>query len=248
MENLGLNLGYLLVQIVSFAIIMIVLRAWVYKPILNMLDKRRQAIAQGLEDARVAGEARANAELEAKNVVTQAQLKANEIIKEATDRASSVERELRAAADADTAKLREAAMKEIEEERTRILGDLRSQVVTLSMAATQKLIGESLTQERQRALLQEFFSGVRSGKMVVMEGADAAGLHGDGAEVTSALPLTSDEQAAVKQDLIQRMGGAASVSFRVDPKILGGLVVRVGDRVMDGSVSGQLQKLRTSLQ
>jgi F-type H+-transporting ATPase subunit b len=244
LDKLGLNLGYLIVQIFSFGIIFIVLRAWVYKPVLTMLDKRRRAIAQGLEDARVAGEARANAELEAREVITQAQLKANEIIKDATDRAGLVERELRAAADADTVKLREAAMKEMEEDRSRILGDLRSQVVTLSMAATQKLIGESLTQERQRALLQEFFSGVRSGKVVVWEGAE---IHGENAEVTSALPLTSEEQASVKKDMIARMGGAASVSFRVDPKILGGLVVRVGDRVVDGSVAGQLQNLRQNL-
>ena len=73
MEKLGLNLGFLLVQILNFGIIFIVLRAWVYKPILNMLEKRRQATAQGLEDARVAAEARANAELEAKNVIKDAQ-------------------------------------------------------------------------------------------------------------------------------------------------------------------------------
>lgn len=246
MENLGLNLGYLIVQVISFATIFIVLRAWVYKPVMNMLEKRRRVIAQGLEDARVAGEARSNAELEAKNIITQSQLKANEIIKEATERASMVERELRSAADAENAKLREGAMKEVEEERTRILGDLRSQVVTLSMAATQKLIGESLTQERQRALLQEFFSGVRSGKVLVLDGAEE--LHGNGAEVTSALPLTVEEQAAVKKELVGRMGGAASVNFHVDPKILGGLVVRVGDRVVDGSVAGQLQTLRQNLQ
>ncbi len=245
MENLGINLGYLLVQIVSFAIIFIVLRAWVYKPLLGMLEKRRAVIAEGLENARVAGEARANAEAEAKDVITQAQLKANDIIREATDRADSVERERRSAIDAEMAKQREAMTKEIDEERTRILGDLRSQVVTLSMAATQKLIGESLTQERQRSLLQEFFSGVRSGKVLVLEGAEVSG---ESAEVTSALPLTNEEQAAVKKEMIARMGGAASVSFRVDPKILGGLVVRVGDRVVDGSVAGQLQNLRQNLQ
>jgi F-type H+-transporting ATPase subunit b len=59
LEKLGLNLGYLFVQIFNFGILFVVLRAWVYKPILGLLDKRRMAIAQGLEDARVAAEARA---------------------------------------------------------------------------------------------------------------------------------------------------------------------------------------------
>ena len=49
MEGLGLNLGYLLVQIFNFAIIFVVLRAWVFKPILGLLDRRRTSIAQGRE-------------------------------------------------------------------------------------------------------------------------------------------------------------------------------------------------------
>ena len=57
MEKLGLNLGYLLVQIFNFLILFVILRVWVYKPILGLLEKRRENIAQGLEDARVAAEA-----------------------------------------------------------------------------------------------------------------------------------------------------------------------------------------------
>jgi len=42
-------------------------------------------------------------------------------------------------------------------------------------------------------------------------------------------------------------GGAQVVTFRVDPGILGGLVVRVGDKVVNGSVAAQLEDLRQSL-
>ena len=68
-----------------------------------------------------------------------------------------------------------------------------------------------------------------------------------GAEVTSALPLSAAEQETVKKDVLGKLGGAAAVSFKVDPSILGGLIVKVGDQVMDGSVSGQLHSLRQSL-
>ena len=60
-------------------------------------------------------------------------------------------------------------------ERERILGDLRSQVASLAMAATQKLIGEALDEKRQRSLIDQFFSGVKSGKVVVLEDADLQG-------------------------------------------------------------------------
>ncbi|NMB60453.1 MAG: F0F1 ATP synthase subunit delta [Chloroflexi bacterium] len=72
-------------------------------------------------------------------------------------------------------------------------------------------------------------------------------IKGTGAEVTSALPLSSSEQELVKKDVLGVLGGSAAVSFKVDPSILGGLVIKVGDRVLDGSVSGQLQNLRQSL-
>jgi F-type H+-transporting ATPase subunit b len=167
-------------------------------------------------------------------------------VREATGRAEVAAREVHAAAEAEAAKTRAGALADFEQERTRILGELRGQVAALSIAAAQKLIGASLDEQRQRALLQEFFSGVRSGKLVLMQ--DAGEISGEAAEVISALPLTTDEQDVVKRDVLSKLGGGATVSFRVDPSILGGLVLRVGDRVVDSSVAGQLQELRQSLQ
>jgi glucuronate isomerase len=65
MEALGINLGLLIVQIIAFIIVFLTLNAWVYQPLLNMMETRKQKIAQGLEDARVAAEARADAEKQA---------------------------------------------------------------------------------------------------------------------------------------------------------------------------------------
>jgi F-type H+-transporting ATPase subunit b len=135
-------------------------------------------------------------------------------------------------------------MAEAERERERILGDLRSQVGSLAIAAARKLIGDSLDEQRQHALIDEFFSGVRAGRVAVLE---QNGLSGASAEVTSALPLTAEEKEAVRQDILSRIGAQATVTFRVDPGILGGLVVRVGDKVLDGSVAGQLEALRQNL-
>lgn len=245
MEKLGFNLGSILIQIASFGILFVVLRAWVYKPLMGMLEKRRNTIAQGLEDARVAAEARANAERESNQIIAEAQAKAAEVVRDATTRAEAAAREVKAEADADAAKARDNALAEVHQERDRVLSEVRGQIAALSIAATQKLIGESLDEKRQHALLNEFFSGVRSGKVTVLEGETVSG---GAAEVTSALPLTDDEQQAVKTDVLSKLGNSASVTFRVDPSILGGLVVRVGDRVVDGSVAGQLQGLRQALQ
>jgi F-type H+-transporting ATPase subunit b len=244
LEALGLNLGYLLVQILNFLIIVVVLQAWIIGPIIGLLERRRTSIAQGLEDARVAAEARANAEKEARDILAKAQAEANQKIREATERAEAAAREVQSAAEADAVKARESTLAEAALERDRVLADLRGQIAGLAMAAAQRLIGEALDERRQHALIEEFFSGVRSGKVTVLEGES---LSGSSAEITSALPLTPAEQEAVRSDILSKIGTQSTVAFRVDPSILGGLVVRVGDKVLDGSVSGQLEGLRQSL-
>ncbi|MCX7607831.1 MAG: F0F1 ATP synthase subunit B [Anaerolineales bacterium] len=243
MDKLGLNLGFFLFQIFNFTVMAILLYAWAYKPIVRSLEKRREKIAQGLEDARIAAEARANAEKEAAKIIADAQAKAAQIVRDATERAEQAAKDVRAAAEAEIAKARENALAEAEGERNRMLSDLRGQIAALAIAATQKLIGEALDEKRQHALINEFFSGVKAGKVVVLESAE---VRGASAEVISALPLTAEEEETVRRDILAKIG-AQAVTFRVDPKILGGLVIKVGDKVLDGSVAAQIEGLRQAL-
>jgi len=245
LEGLGINLGYLLVQVFNFLIIFVILAAWMYKPLLNMMQQRRETIARGLEDARIASEARENAEKEAEEILAKAQQEAGKIVSEATERGEQVRVEIKEAAETEIVQLREDAAVDAQQEKEKILGDLRGQVAALSIAAAQKVIGESLDEKRQRALIDDFFSGVKTGKVVLLEGKS---ITGTSAEVTSALPLTKKEQETVSKDVLGKLGESATISFHVDPNILGGLVIRIGDKILDGSVAGKLESLSRSLQ
>jgi F-type H+-transporting ATPase subunit b len=244
LDKLGLNLGYLIIQIANFAILFIVLRAWVYKPITNMLDKRRQAIAKGLEDARVASAARANAETQAAKIIADAQTQAGAIIRDASSRTETTIKDLKQKADEEIAKAKQVAMAEALQDRDKMLGELRSQVAALAIAAAQKLVGDSLDEKRQRALLAEFFSGVKAGKLTLL---DDVKLEAADAVVTSALPLTPEEKAILQKDVFAKTGKEVKVDYHVDPSILGGLVIKVGDKLIDGSVLGKLDSLRQNI-
>lgn len=243
MEALGISLGLLIVQIIAFFIVFLALNAWVYKPLLDMLETRKKKIAQGMEDARVAAEARSDAQKDAAKIVSDAQAQAAQVINEANERAEKLAARVKADAEQVIAKERESARAEIAVERERVLSDLRGQVAALAVAAAQKLVGEALDEKRHHALIDEFFSGVKSGKVVVLDGAD---FKGESAVVTSALPLNDAEQDTVKKNILSKVN-AQAVTFRVDPSILGGLVIKVGDKVLDGSVSGKLEDLRQNL-
>jgi len=67
------------------------------------------------------------------------------------------------------------------------------------------------------------------------------------AKVSSAVPLTGDEQAALAERLEARLGQPLELTFKVEPSVLGGVVVRVGDQVIDGTVKGRLDALAQTL-
>jgi F-type H+-transporting ATPase subunit b len=242
-EGLGINLTVLAAQIFNFILLFLILRGVAYKPMIKFLDGRREKIAKGLEDARRAEERLANIEKDYQSRMDAARADAQKMVAEMTANAEKNAAAIAAKANEDAAKIKATAQEEAETERNKALADLRSQVVTLSMAAANKLIGDSMDEKRQRSLVNEFFSGVREGKIVLLE--PGVKLEGAKAEVTSALPLALDEQVAIRADLATR--GTLDVDFKVEPRILGGLVVRVGDRVVDASVSGQLESLKQSL-
>jgi F-type H+-transporting ATPase subunit delta len=67
------------------------------------------------------------------------------------------------------------------------------------------------------------------------------------AKVTSAVPLTETEQETMRSKLAERFGSDLEIQFQVDASLLGGVYLRVGDQVIDGSVAGKLAALRDRL-
>jgi F-type H+-transporting ATPase subunit b len=218
MEGLGINPWMLLAQIVSFVLLVVILRAVGYTPIQKMLREREERIARALEEAKAAEEARAKVEAEREEILGRARTEAQEIVADAQRRAREEREKLLAQAREEAEHIRETARQEAEAERAQMLGQMREQIVALSIAAAHKLVGEALDEQRQRALVEAFFSGVREGRVVVLP-----------------------------EEMETRLGTGLDISFRVDPQVLGGLVVRIGDRIVDASFAGQLEQMRRAL-
>jgi F-type H+-transporting ATPase subunit b len=224
---LGINAGFLLAQIINFLIIFAALTLGLWRPLVNQLDQRAAKIQKGLEDAAVAANARKNAEAEAERIVASAKADIGKQIEEGRARGEDVRKQVEAEARTEADRIRSEARAAASSERDQQLSALRGQVAAISIAAAQRLIGANLDEKRQQALLNDFFAKVP---------ADAKGLSGQ-VEVVSAMPLSADEQAKVKKEI------GADATFSVDPGILGGLIVRSGDRVVDGSVRSNLDEL-----
>jgi len=233
LEALGINLGYLVIQIVGFLLLVLLLNAILYRPLLNMLDRRRERIAEGLNQAREAEAALARAEADRDKLLDEARQEAQRITSEARSRAEEAGKALEATARQEAQRIREQAQTEAASERDRQLADVREQVVSLSIAAANHILGQNLDEKRQRELVADFFSNVP---------ANARNITGESVTVTTAVPLSDNE----KQKFQKEFGGK-TVNFRTDPSILGGVVVRSGAQEVDASFRNQLTELRTSL-
>ncbi|GAB4569323.1 MAG: hypothetical protein Kow0077_01660 [Anaerolineae bacterium] len=232
MEALGINAGFLIAQIVNFGVIILLLAFVAWRPLTRTLDERAMKIAKQLEDAEVAAKARQNAEAEAAKIIEDARREASKFADEARARGEESAQALVTEARAEAEKILKDAREKAEAERNRQLADLRDQVASLAIAATHKLVGEALDEQRQRALVKQFFTAVP----------ETARNLGGAVEVVSALPLTDAEQAEVK-----KLTGASEITFVVDPDIMGGLIIRAGSKVVDGSVRAELREIAAQL-
>lgn len=66
-------------------------------------------------------------------------------------------------------------------------------------------------------------------------------------EVTSAVPLSQDQQARIREDLRRRYGERLEIRFNVDPSLIGGLIIRVGDQVLDNSLRTRLSSIQRNM-
>lgn len=66
-------------------------------------------------------------------------------------------------------------------------------------------------------------------------------------EVQSAVPLASDEMSSITKTIEHELGASVAIDWHANPDILGGLRIRIGDRMLDSSIRGQLDRLRVEL-
>lgn len=158
MEKLGINTTWLLAQLVNVGLLIFLLWQFAYKPVLKMLNDRKQKIQESLDYAeKVKQDAAAQQkEFEQKLEATRRETQAATA---AAAQAGEKEREaILVQAREEARKLVEQARSQIEYERKQMLAELRDEVVQLSMLTTQKVIGQSLDENAHRKLVSEFLA------------------------------------------------------------------------------------------
>jgi F-type H+-transporting ATPase subunit b len=154
-RTFGVDWPHLTAQLISFAIVCVTLYWFAYKPVLRMLESRRQLIELGKANAERINAALANIESQRQSVMAEAQAQSARLIAEARDIAKRLqEQEAQRSivtAEQIMAKAREAA----EQEHARMFAELRREVGRLVVQTTTAVVGKVLTPDDERRLAEE---------------------------------------------------------------------------------------------
>ncbi len=153
-----INLFWVIVSAANFIVFFLIVRMLAFTGLVKTLEDRRSRIEQGLADAEQARRDREYAEQERFAAITDARREANEIINRAQKVSAEAREQDIAATRDELARLRERAAAEIEAEKQRAIAELRGEVTDLALAAAGRVVGDSLTGDRQRKLVADFLA------------------------------------------------------------------------------------------
>jgi F-type H+-transporting ATPase subunit b len=154
------TLGDSLVTLISFLLLFVVIKSVAWKPLMNMLAQREEAINADLDKAETA---RLSAEQQLAEVELQlreARTKANDTLSRAQAEGTEMQRAIVEEAKEDARRIRTQAEKEIDLERKQAFTSLRSEISEMSISIAEGIIGKELNADDQNRLIEEFIKGL----------------------------------------------------------------------------------------
>lgn len=151
-----LNPGMTFWTIVTFLVVLLVLRLTAWKPILSMIEERERTIGQALESAQKEREEAERLLAEQKEAIANARREAAELIRKNQAEVEAAREVAIERAKGEAEKLLADAQRTISEERAKAVAEIRTLAVDLAIQAAGKLIEENLDEAKQRKLAEDF--------------------------------------------------------------------------------------------
>jgi F-type H+-transporting ATPase subunit b len=155
-EGLAINPFWILVVALNFLFFFLIVKVFILDKVMKMLDDRRDLIEQGLRDAEAARQAKDDADALREAVLHQARREAKDILEHSQKVAQETREAEMAALRGEIERLREKASLELNAEKERALEEMHDEVVDLALTAAGRVVGDVMTGERQRALVEQF--------------------------------------------------------------------------------------------
>jgi len=153
--SLGVNLPLLVAFVINFIVLFVLLRLFLYKPVLKMLDERAKRTAEAMEQAEATKKEYEQARVEVQKQIEKGRQEGQAFIAQAMQVGERLKEESRQEATKQAQTIVDRTRSELEAERDKIVGDLRREFVDISISAAEKVIKETLDKEKHRRLIEE---------------------------------------------------------------------------------------------
>jgi F-type H+-transporting ATPase subunit b len=154
-SQLGINVPLLITQLVTFVILLVVLRLVAYKPLMRMMDERSRRIKESMEQAETVREQSEQAEEQVKAQLAEASREGQERLQRAIRAGDDVRAKAQEDAKAEAEALLVRARSEIQQERDEAINEVRRSFADLTVLAAGKVIEQSLDKEKHKELIDK---------------------------------------------------------------------------------------------
>ena len=239
------NVWTLLFQITNFVVLLVILRRILYRPVREIMEKRRGAIEREMQDAeRTKGEAQA---LKDKYEAEMNGLKDQKarMLEAVQDEVSEERKRLidKAREDADKIIAREKAL--VNAEKRTFEAEMKDKVLDSVSMFSSNLLRDIADEALHEAVFRKFLAGL---EQCMPEIASAAGKEETlSLDLSSAYPLHDEDIERVKDAVLSGIGRKVAVAATLEPALIAGVRMKAGDQVIDSSVAGQIQALKERL-
>ncbi len=154
-EALGINLKILLAQLINFSVLVFVLWRFAYKPIMKVLNDRREKIIQGVKAAEKSEEKLVQAETKEKEIISEAKKEALKIVEEAKERAELKYQEIVNKSKEDVGQIINQEKEKIHQEKEAVLVEIRQEIGSLLGVGLNKFLDKKINRENDEIIITE---------------------------------------------------------------------------------------------
>ncbi|MCF6156213.1 MAG: F0F1 ATP synthase subunit B [Candidatus Brocadia sp.] len=239
------NIWTLLFQIINFIVLLFILKRILYKPVREIIEKRRGLIAKTVEDAeKTKKEAQGLKEKHEEELKKLKELQ-NQMLERAREEALKDRNKLLSEAEKDAVKIIEKEKALFDAEKRRVEAELKNKTLEIASVFASNLLGDISDEELHKAIFRKLMK--ENGKIV----SDISKIKAEGetlnVDLVSAYPLKADEIKMFQETIESQLAKKVNINMTVDKALIAGVRIKAYDMIYDSSLAGQVNALASRL-
>ncbi|MEG1107909.1 MAG: F0F1 ATP synthase subunit B [Oscillospiraceae bacterium] len=240
---MDINISDIIFGAINFLIMVGVLTFLLYKPVLKILDARKEKIEKETSEAAQLLEEVKASKITMEQELIEARRQATELIQSAAKTGEEKKQSLLDAAEEKSELLFKNTQSDLRLEKEKLQLELKEEAVGLAVTIARKLMATAVhvsSSNRVEEFVLQLSSPAAKEKIkgkITEQGEKAS------AEIVSCQPLSDKERALVAGALMETAGANVSLKEKTDSSLVGGSILFIGDLMFDGSVSNKLNNI-----